>query len=63
MSSEECGFHGSAVLQVRQKMYTTSVGRWRAYGEQLRPVVQGLQDITRVYEERWGLQQSGHEEL
>jgi tetratricopeptide (TPR) repeat protein len=32
----------ASAIQVRQPLYTTSVGRWRAYGELLRPLLNAL---------------------
>ncbi len=34
----------ASVLQVRQPIYTSSVGRWRAYQDQLKPLLEVLQE-------------------
>jgi hypothetical protein len=49
-------------MQVRQKMYTSSVAKWRMYEAQLQPVAEALQPLIAQYEEKWGLQ-GGHDEL
>ena len=49
-------------MQVRQKIYTTSVAKWRMYEAQLAPVAEALQPLIAEYEAKWGLQ-SAHDEL
>ena len=37
-------------MQVRQKLYTSAVGKWRRYEEQLQPVRHRLQPLIQKYE-------------
>lgn len=49
-------------MQVRQKLYTSSVGKWKQFEKQLRPVAQRLKTLVKAYEKEVGLQQSQEEE-
>ena len=40
----------ASVPQVRQKLYTSAVGKWRRYKEQLRPVSDQLKPLIDAYE-------------
>ena len=50
------------LLQVRQKLYNTAVGKWRNYEEQLQPVVTDLHEYVERYEAGLGGRQA-HDEL
>ena len=49
-------------LQVRQKLYSTAIGKWRSYEEQLQPVVSDLHEYVERYEAGLGRRQA-HDEL
>jgi hypothetical protein len=40
----------ASLVQVRQPLYSTSVGRWRKYEDYLKPLIQELQPIITAYE-------------
>ena len=37
-------------VQVRQRLYNTSVGKWRQYAEQLQPAADVLKPLIQEYE-------------
>lgn len=54
-------------LQVRQKLYTSSIGSWQAYEAELEPLQRRLASLISKYEDEWDLQRAGspllHQEL
>ena len=48
-------------MQVRQKLYTSAVGKWKRYSRQLSPVAKLLVPLIRQYEAELG--DVRHEEL
>lgn len=60
--------HTASVSQVRQKIYKSSVGKWKKYGDMLQPVREALHSYIKEYEEKYlsGLEaavEAAHEEL
>ncbi|KAK9867531.1 hypothetical protein WJX84_002555 [Apatococcus fuscideae] len=56
----------ASLAQVRQKLYTMSIGSWRAYESELEPLHRRLAPLISKYEDEWGLQPqdtSLHQEL
>jgi hypothetical protein len=39
------------VFQVRQRLYSSAVGRWRQYAAELRPAAEVLQPLVDAYED------------
>ena len=50
-----------ACEQVRQKLYKSSIGKWRRYSRQLAPVANHLAPLIQQYEAELG--KKGHDEL
>ncbi|BDA44128.1 probable protein-tyrosine sulfotransferase 1 at C-terminar half [Coccomyxa sp. Obi] len=58
--------HTASVSQVRQKMYKSSVGKWKKYGDMLQPVREALHSYIKEYEEKYPTEletEAAHEEL
>lgn len=50
--------------QVRQKMYRSSIGKWKKYGDMLQPVREALHSYIKEYEEQFPADMLAmHEEL
>ena len=47
--------------QVRQKLYTTAIGKWRNYEEHLQPIVSDLHEYVEKYESEYGRGQTRDE--
>ncbi|MCH8172452.1 MAG: sulfotransferase [Proteobacteria bacterium] len=41
--------HTHSAAQVRQKIYTSSIGRWQDYKKTLQPFISGIEDIIEAY--------------
>ncbi|CAL8470109.1 g9651 [Coccomyxa elongata] len=60
--------HTASVTQVRQKIYRSSVGKWKKYGDMLQPVREALHSYIKEYEEKYPNEpetavEAAHEEL
>ena len=49
-------------LQVRKQLYTSSIGKWQMFKEQLQPAVDRLHDIIEEYESQWQVYLKPHSE-
>lgn len=53
-----CSFLTPAPAQVRQRLYSSSVGRWKRYARQLAPLLRPLRQLILRYERHVGLDSS-----